>query len=54
MTNDEFVKLYTMKLYELKAECEEPVRSGELTQDEASFRFEMVKDEILWMMDDPE
>ena len=54
MTNDEFVKLYNMKLNELKAECEEQVRNGELTQDEASFRFEMVKDEILWMMDDPE
>jgi hypothetical protein len=53
MTNEEFVKLYNMKLQELKEECEEQVKDGELTEEEASFRFEMVKDDILYMMPDP-
>ena len=53
MTNEEFVKLYNMKLQELKEKCEEQVKNGELTEEEASFRFEMVKDDILYMMPDP-
>lgn len=54
MTNEEFVKLYYAKLEDLRKECEQQVKDGELTEEEASFRYEMVKDEILWMMDDPE
>ena len=54
MTNEEFVKLYNAKLEDLRKECEQQVKDGELTEEEASFRYEMVKDEILWMMDDPE
>lgn len=54
MTNEEFVKLYYAKLEELHKECEQQVKDGELTAEDASFRYEMVKDEILWMMDDPE
>lgn len=53
MTNEEFVKLYNIKLQELKEECEEQVKDGELTEEEAAFRYEMVKDEILWTMPDP-
>lgn len=53
MTNEEFVRLYNMKLQELKEECKEQVKDGELTEEEAAFRYEMVKDEILWMMPDP-
>lgn len=53
MTNEEFVKLYNMKLQGLKEECKEQVKDGELTEEEAAFRYEMVKDEILWMVPDP-
>lgn len=54
MTNDEFKTLYNMKLQELRAECEEQVATGKLTSEEASFRYEMVKDDILWEMPDPD
>lgn len=54
MTNEEFVKLYNAKLEDLRNECEQQVKDGELTEEDAAFRYEMVKDEILWMMDDPE
>ena len=54
MTNEEFVKLYNAKLEDLRKECKQQVEDGELTAEEASFRYEWVKDEILWMMDDPE
>lgn len=54
MTNEEFVKLYNLKLEELRKECNQQVKDGELTSEDAAFRYEMVKDEILWMMDDPE
>ena len=53
MTNEEFVKLYNAKLEDLRRECEQQVKDGELTEEEAAFRYEMGKDEILWMMDDP-
>lgn len=54
MTNEEFVKLYNAKLEDLRNECKQMVEDGELTEEDAAFRYEMVKDEILWMMDDPE
>lgn len=54
MTNEEFVKLYNAKLEDLRNECNQMVEDGELTEEDAAFRYEMVKDEILWMMDDPE
>ena len=40
--------------FDLGNECKQMVEDGELTDEDASFRYEMVKDEILWMMDDPE
>ena len=54
MTNEEFVKLQNAKLEDLRKECEQQVKDGELTAEDAVFRYEWVKDEILWMMDDPE
>lgn len=53
MTNEEFVKLYNMKLQELKEECDAQVKTGELSKEDAYYRFEMVKDEILFEMPDP-
>lgn len=44
--------LYNAKLEELRKERDEQIASGELTEEEAWFRYEMVKDEILWCMDD--
>ena len=52
MTNEEFRTIYEEKLRELKAECRQMVEDGELSEEDAAFRYEMVKDEILWMMDD--
>ena len=53
MTNEEFRAIYEEKLRELKAECRQMVEDGELSEEDAVFRYEIVKDEILWMMDDP-
>lgn len=53
MTNDEFVKVYNVKLQALKEECDAQVKTGELSKEEAYFRFEMVKDEILFEMSAP-
>lgn len=53
MTNEEFRAIYEEKLRELKAECRQMVEDGELSEEDAAFRYEIVKDEILWMMDDP-
>lgn len=53
MTNEEFVKLYNAKLADLHKECEQQIADGDLTEEDAWFRYEMVKDEILWMMPDP-
>ena len=54
MTNAEFVELYKAKVKALANECEEQIKNGELTEEEASFRFYMVRDDILWSMDDPD
>ena len=52
MTNEEFKQIYGEKLRELKADCRTMIEDGELSEEDAAFRYEMVKDEILWMMDD--
>ena len=53
MTNEECRTIYEEKLRELKAECRQMVEDGELSEEDVAFRYETVKDEILWMMDDP-
>ncbi len=53
MTNEEFKQVYEEKLRELKKECQQMVEDGELSEEDAFFRYEIMKDEILWMMDDP-
>lgn len=45
--------MYEEKLRELKKECQQMVEDGELSEEDAFFRYEIMKDEILWMMDDP-
>ena len=36
---------------ELRKECDEMVINGELSEEDAEFRFQMVRDEILESMD---
>ena len=50
MDTIDFHKAYREAERELRNECNELVRNGELTQDEADFRFMMVRDEILESM----
>ena len=40
--------IYQELLADLRQECDEMVRNGECTQEDADLRFEMKKDEILW------
>ena len=46
----DFYKAYQEAEQDLRNECNELVRNGEMTQDEADFRFMMVRDEILESM----
>ena len=45
-----FSKAYLEAERELRDECDEMVRNGELSVDDAEFRFQMVRDEILESM----
>jgi hypothetical protein len=36
----------------LRDECDKMVASGELSQDDADFRYNMIKDEILYYAED--
>lgn len=43
----EFFEQYKEACKQLRKECDKIVENGELTESEANFRYEMVKDEIL-------
>ena len=45
-----FGQAYLEAERELRAECDEMVRNGELSEEDAEFRFQMVRDEILESM----
>ena len=45
-------ELYNSKLENLRIERDEQIASGELTAEEAWFRYEFLKDEILMCMED--
>ena len=47
MSNETFYKVYQEAEQELRDECDELVRMGEMSQEDADFRFLMVRDEIL-------
>ena len=46
-----FYEAYKAAEDRLRKECDEAVQSGEMTEDEAAFRFMMVRDEILEAME---
>lgn len=41
------LQIYEEMLKDLKKECDEQVANGELSEEDAAFRFDMVKDEII-------
>lgn len=47
MIEKTFYEVYKEAEQELRDECDELVRSGEMSQEDADFRFMMVRDEIL-------
>ena len=47
MSNEIFYKAYREAEQKLRDECDELVRTGEMSQEDADFRFLMVRDEIL-------
>lgn len=47
-----FAERYHTACEELKKECNELVESGELTDKEARFRYFMVRDELLMVMEE--
>lgn len=49
-----FYKAYREAENELRAECDAMVKAGKMSQEYADFRFDMVRDEILWSMMDEE
>lgn len=49
-----FFEAYKQLEDNLRKECDEQVKNGELTREEANFRFYMVRDEILDSMPEPE
>ena len=52
MTNKEFSEYYREREQQLKEECDQMVADGECSEEEANFRFFMVRDEILWCSED--
>ena len=50
MNKTNFYEVYREAEQELRAECDELVRTGEMSQEDADFRFWMVRDEILESM----
>ena len=51
MEMSSFAKAYLKAEGELRKECDEMVINGELSEEDAEFRFQMVRDEILESMD---
>lgn len=49
-----FWEIYKEALADLRRECDEMVKNGELSEEDAAFRYDMVKDEILWSMQNME
>lgn len=47
MSDEIFYKVYREAEQELRDECDELVRMGEMSQEDADFRFLMLRDEIL-------
>ena len=47
MAISKFAQAYLEAEKELREECDEMVRNGELSEEDAEFRFQMVRDEIL-------
>ena len=47
MSNKTFYEVYQEAEQYLRYECDELVRRGEMSQEDADFRFWMVRDEIL-------
>lgn len=45
-----FFDRYKARCEELRRECDQQIADGELTETEANFRYEMVKDELLMDM----
>lgn len=50
MSSETFYEAYRKAEQELRDECDELVRMGEMSQEDADFRFWMVHDEILESM----
>lgn len=50
MALSKFAQAYREAERELREECDEMVRNGELSEEDAEFRFQMVRDEILESM----
>jgi len=48
----DFYKRYRMECKKLREECDEAVRNGEMTEEEAEMRYDFVKDEILMAMEE--
>lgn len=46
----EFFERYQALCKQLREECDRQVEDGELLEEMADFRYDMVKDEILWNM----
>lgn len=52
MTNQEFSEWYREQERQLREECDQMVVDGECSEEEANFRFLMMRDEILWSSED--
>lgn len=52
MDEKTFLEMYADLDRSLRQECDEMVERGELTREEADFRWYMVRDELLWGMED--
>lgn len=50
MEKSSFANAYLEAERELRKECDEMVLNGELSEEDAEFRFQMVRDEILESM----
>ena len=50
MAISKFVQAYREAERELREECDEMIRNGELSEEDAEFRFQTVRDEILESM----
>lgn len=46
----DFTERYNAACEQLREECDKMVKSGEMTEEDANFRYYMVRDEILEAM----